>query len=70
MKMKKKPKPKQKRAPGGGRKPIHSPDAKLVQIRLPPDVLAWIADSGLTQQDAVVQAVRHSPEYRIWHGEQ
>ena len=53
-----KKKPKRKRAPGGGRKPLHSPDAKLVQIRLPPDIVAMIADSGMTQQDFVITAIR------------
>ena len=53
-----KKKPKRKRAPGGGRKPIHSPESKLVQIRLPPDIVARIAESGLTQQDFVIAAIR------------
>ena len=38
-----KKKTKRKRAPGGGRKPIHSPESKLIQIRLPPDIVARIA---------------------------
>lgn len=53
-----KKKPKRKRAPGGGRKPIHSPESKLIQIRLPPDIVARIAASGLTQQDFVIAAIR------------
>lgn len=52
--------------PGAGRKSLHEGGTKMVGGRVPVDVADWIAASGLSQTEAITQAVRTSPAYRIW----
>ena len=56
--------------PGSGRPPKDAGGiSEIHAVRLPPDVSAWIRESGLPKAEAITQAVRTSPAYRIWQGE-
>jgi len=49
--------------PNSGPKPKHEGGTVQMSLRLPLDVAQWISASGLSQSDAVTQAVRTSPAF-------
>ena len=55
---------------GSGRKPKHEGGTEMVGGRVPVDVAGWIKASGLTQAEAITQAVRESAAYLRWRREQ
>ncbi len=55
--------------PGAGRPRTHIEGAEKVTLRLPMDVMRWLRDSELSQSFAVIKAVRASPQYLLWRGE-
>ena len=56
--------------PGSGRPPIHEGGTVKLSVRLPMDLVEWFKSSGLSQSEAIVQAVRASPAFVKWQAEQ
>lgn len=65
---KKKSKPKQTRAPGGGRKRLYAAGTIPVSFRLPVEIVALLDGLGPSRQAALIDIVRRSVQDRLEYG--
>ena len=54
---------------GAGRPRKNIGGSVKVSLNLPVEVVQFASESGLSLSEAISQAVKESPQFRIWHGE-
>ena len=55
--------------PGAGRPKKNAGGSVKISLNLPVEVVQYASQAGLSLSEAIAQAVKASPQFQIWQGE-